>query len=72
VPALQLFVPLMMAPVALLPSVWPLNDCAKVNALVNPETLKIAPPATLMLAELVIEPPPVKANVPELIMVDPL
>ena len=72
VPALQLFVPLMMAPGALLLKVWLLKADARVNALLKPETLKIVLLATTMFAVLVIKALPLKANVPALMVVLPL
>ena len=71
-PELQLFVPLMMAPGALLLRVWLLKADARVNTLLKPETLNMALLATTMFAVLVIKALPVKANVPALMVVLPL
>jgi hypothetical protein len=68
-PVLQLFVPLMMAPGALLLSVWLLP---KVNALLKPEILKMALLATVMLGVLAMEPLPLNASVPPLTVVAPV
>ena len=68
-PELQLLVPLMMAPTALLLKVW---LAPRVNAEDKPETLNRAPLATVMLGELAIEPLPLKASVAALMVVGPL
>jgi hypothetical protein len=72
VPEPVLFVPLMMAPGVLLLNVWLLKAEASVNALLKPDTLKMALLATTMLAVLVIKPLPLNVSVPALMMVAPL
>jgi hypothetical protein len=60
-------VPVVAVPVAFNP--WPL---ARVNAVVKVETSKVEPPASTMLGELAIEPVPLRASVPPLIVVSPV
>ena len=65
----QLTVPLMVAPAALTFKVW---LALNVNPEDRPETSNVAPPATLMLGLLAIEPLPLRASVPALMVVFPL
>ena len=66
--ALQLFVPLMIAPTVLLLKVWLLT---KVKAELKPETSKVAPPAMVRLLVLMVALP-LKASVPVLTFVVPV
>ena len=68
-PALQLFVPLMIAPVPVLVKVW---LAPKVNGVVRPETLKMAPLVMPIIGVPAMEPPPFNASVPALTVVLPV
>ena len=69
VPEALLTVPFIVAPAALTLKVW---LALSVNPEDRPVTSNVAPPATLMLGLLAIEPLPVRASVPALMVVLPL